>query len=132
MNHGKNNQYFGKNQGQEDIYGKHAGAVSGNGATAENVPARIERLENRIKELTDALDFYGIQVLNDGSTMFKPSVMKRWRKAENDTLTDEVTNRLHRLSSAILGGASDEVIRNYATEDKAWIAKAALEVKTDG
>ncbi len=50
----------------------------------------IEKLQSKNAILEDALNFYGIEYLEDGTTSFKPSIMEKWRKWRNETENAEL------------------------------------------
>ena len=50
----------------------------------------IEKLQSENAILEDALNFYGIEYLEDGTTSFKPSIMEKWRKWRNETENAEL------------------------------------------
>lgn len=62
---------------------------------------KLKNLENQLTEaqkenarLKDALDFFGIEILDNGSTRFTPSKMKKFRQAQRDEEFEVLQNQL--------------------------------------
>ena len=73
----------------------------------------IEKLQSKNAILEDALNFYGIEYLEDGTTSFKPSTMDKWRKWRNETENAELRaeNERHKNREANEKKAMDIIER---------------------
>lgn len=60
---------------------------------------RCEEQAREIERLHEHLNFFGIEILEDNSSKFKPSTMDRWRKGQNNTEVLELKAEIEKLKS---------------------------------
>lgn len=76
---------------------------SGTTIVLSDLTDKVKRLEAENERLRGWLEFYGIEVLPDGSTQFKLKTMDKWRKAQHDIEVATLRQENEQLRIAVVG-----------------------------
>jgi hypothetical protein len=80
--------------------------------TYGQLSAELSTLREQLERMKKVLDFYGIEIFENGDTQYKPSSMKKFRRAQHNKEMDELREQL-RLTNEMLAAAVEIKFANY-------------------